>query len=167
MADHGGALAFIIWRLCLESAKTLHKDGFEYASDRERIAVLSEFVAFAVQVVDRFAHPRIDDSERAALVNSLGQRVADQMQDNLTDLAGPGDYRRPFVDLLNRRFAEYGELTFVDDAPGFDFLRFVGHQILGALSESQTNRWVLDQVMEVAAPELVDQIRRSVINLTA
>ena len=94
-ADSAGALAFIVWRLSLEHARTLHREGFDYASDRERIGVISEFCAFAVQLVDRLVHGRIDDEARAELVVALGRRLADQMQDNLVDIAGPGRYRAP------------------------------------------------------------------------
>ena len=40
-----GALAFIVWRLSLENAKELHREGFEYDSDRERVGMISEFCA--------------------------------------------------------------------------------------------------------------------------
>ena len=41
------------------------------------------------------------------LVVALGRRLADQMQDNLLDVAGPGDYRAPFVEMLNERLDDY------------------------------------------------------------
>ena len=165
MADNGGALAFIIWRLSLENAKTLHKEGFEYDSDRERVGMITEFAAFCVQVADRLAYGRIDEADRAAMVNSLGQALAGQVQDNLSEIAGPGNYRAPFIALLNQRLSAYATLSFSDGEPGFDFLRYFGRCALEVMGETQTNRWVMDQVMEVAAPELVDQVRRSVDNL--
>jgi hypothetical protein len=165
MADHGGALAFIVWRLALENAKELHKEGFQYDSDRERVGIITEFVAFSVQVIDRLAYTRIANEQRHTLINSLGQNIAAQVQDNLTEIAGPGSYRHPFIDLLNRRLGEYARLSFEDDQPGFDFLRFFGKCTLDIMGDTQTNRWVIDQVMAIAAPELLDQIKRSVDNL--
>ena len=93
-ADAAGALAFIVWRLSVEHAKEIHREGFDYASDRERIRVISEYCAFAVQLVDRLAHRRIGDEARAVLVVALGRRLADLMQDNLLDVAGPGRLSR-------------------------------------------------------------------------
>ncbi len=164
-ADSAGALAFIVWRLAVEHAKAIHRDGFEYASDRERIRVISEYCAFAVQLVDRLAHRRIDDGARAALVVALGRRLADQMQDNLLDIAGPGEYRAPFVEMLNERLDDYARFDFDDEAPGFEALRYFGDRVMRTMGVSQTNRWVMDHVMEVSAPELAGKIAKSVDDL--
>ena len=166
-ADSAGALAFIVWRLSLENARTLHREGFDYASDRERIGVISEFCAFAVQLVDRLVHGRIDDEARAELVVALGRRLADQMQDNLVDIAGPGRYRAPFVELLNDRLDDYARFAFDRDEPGFESLRYFGDRVMRTMGVSQTNRWVMDQVMVVSAPEMFEKVSKSVDDLLA
>ena len=165
LEDSAQALAFIAWRLALEGARELHREGFEYLSDKERVGVISEFVAFQVQVADRRAFDRLDDAERRDFINALGQRLADHIQDNLVDIAGPGNYRKPFIDMLNERLGEYAGLSFRDGEPGFDFLRFFGARALAVMGDSQTNRWVLDQVMTVAAPKLVESLSASMDNL--
>lgn len=162
IGEHAGALAFIAWRLALEHAKELHREGFEYDSDRERIGVISEFCAFEIHVVDRLVFERLGDEERELLVNALGQRLADQMHDNLTDLAGPGEYRAPFIALLNERLESYSRLSFEDGVPGFDFLRYFGRSVLDVMGETQTNRWVIDQIMEISAPEVLEKLAPSV-----
>ena len=166
-ADSAGALAFIIWRLSVEHAKEIHRDGFDYASDRERIRVISEYCAFAVQLVDRLAHRRIDDEARAVLVVALGRRLADQMQDNLLDIAGPGEYRAPFVEMLNERLDDYARFEFDEEEPGFESLRYFGNRVMRSMGASQTNRWVMDHVMEISAPELSAKISKSVDHLLA
>ena len=166
-ADSAGALAFIIWRLSVEHAREIHRDGFEYASDRERIRVISEYCAFAVQLVDRLAHRRIDDEARAVLVVTLGRRLADQMQDNLLDIAGPGEYRAPFVEMLNERLDDYARFEFDEGEPGFESLRYFGNRVMRSMGVSQTNRWVMDHVMEISAPELSEKISKSVDDLLA
>ena len=166
-ADSAGALAFIVWRLSVEHAKAIHREGFDYASDRERIRVISEYCAFAVQLVDRLAHRRIDDEARAVLVVALGRRLADLMQDNLLDVAGPGDYRAPFVEMLNERLDDYAWFEFDDEAPGFEALRYFGDRVMRSMGVSQTNRWVMDHVMEISAPELFEKISGSVDDLLA
>jgi len=165
LEDHAGALAFIAWRLALESAKNVHREGFEYLSDRERVGVISELVAFEVQLADRLAHERLGDADRAIFVNALGQRLADHMQDSLADIAGPGDYRRPFIALLNDRLADYAKCSFGDGEPGFDALRYLGDRVLKVMGENQTNRWVLDHVMTIEAPEIAEKIAKSVTDL--
>ena len=166
-ADSAGALAFIVWRLSVEHAKEIHREGFDYASDRERVRVISEYCAFAVQLVDRLAHRRIDDEARAVLVVALGRRLADLMQDNLLDVAGPGDYRAPFVEMLNERLDDYARFEFDDEAPGFEALRYFGDRVMRSMGVSQTNRWVMDHVMEISAPDLFEKIARSVDDLLA
>ena len=166
-ADSAGALAFIIWRLAVEHAKAIHREGFDYASDRERIRVISEYCAFAVQLVDRLAYRRVDDEARAMLVVALGRRLADQMQDNLLDIAGPGDYRAPFVAMLNERLDDYARFEFDEEEAGFEALRYFGDRVMRTMGVSQTNRWVMDHVMEISAPELFEKIAKSVDDLLA
>ncbi|MGF1613269.1 MAG: hypothetical protein ACFCVA_04950 [Gammaproteobacteria bacterium] len=165
LEDNAGALAFITWRLSLEGAKRLHGEGFNYLTDKERVGVISEFVAFLVHSTDRLAHGQLDDEDRELFINALGQRLANQMQDNLVDIAGPGNYRRPFIALLNDRLAGYAQQTFRDGEPGYDFLRYFGSQVLKIMGEDQTNRWVIDQIMDVQAPEAFRQLKKSLANL--
>ena len=166
-ADNAGALAFIIWRLSVEHAREIHREGFDYASDRERVRVISEYCAFAVQLVDRLAYRRIDDEARAMLVVTLGRRLADLMQDNLLDVAGPGDYRAPFVEMLNERLDDYARFDFDPGEPQFEALRYFGDRVMRSMGVSQTNRWVMDHVMEISAPDLFEKITRSVDDLLA
>ena len=165
--DSAGALAFIVWRLSVEHARELHREGFDYASDRERIRVISEYCAFALQLVDRLAHRRVGDDARAALVVALGRRLADLMQDNLLDVAGPGEYRAPFVGMLNERLDDYARFAFDASEPGFEALRYLGDRVMRSMGVSQTNRWVMDHVMEISAPELFEKVSRSVDDLLA
>jgi hypothetical protein len=160
-----GALAYITWKVALESARDLHGEGYEYDSDQQRVTVIAEFLAFLVQAADRLAYERLEDLDREALINALGRRVAEHVQDNLTDLFGPGDYRSPFIDALNERLADYAELTFRDGQPGYDFLRYFGSRVLRIMGETQTNRWVIDQIMDRSGPEAVRHLARSLDNL--
>ena len=164
-ADSAGALAFIVWRLSVEHAREIHREGFDYASDRERVRVISEYCAFAVQLVDRFAHGRVDDEARTVLVVALGRRLADLMQDNLLDVAGPGEYRAPFVEMLNERLDDYAGFEFDAAEPGFEALRYFGDRVMRSMGVSQTNRWVMDHVMVISAPDVFEKVSRSVENL--
>ena len=166
-ADSAGALAFIVWRLSVEHARELHREGFDYASDRERIRVISEYCAFALQLVDRLAHRRVGDDARATLVVALGRRLADLMQDNLLDVAGPGEYRAPFVEMLNDRLEDYSRFAFDEAGPDFEALRYLGDRVMRSMGISQTNRWVMDHVMEISAPELFGKVSASVDDLLA
>ena len=165
LRDSAGALAFIGWRVALDRAQELNREGFRYDSDIERVGVVSEFVAFEIQVADRLAYDFLEDDDREIFINALGQRFADHMQDNLSDLDGPRNYRDAFIALLNERLGGYATLTFENGEPGFDFLRYLGAKVLDVLGDDQTNRWVLDQVVAVEGPEIAGKVRKSVFNL--
>nr|VFJ51533.1 MAG: hypothetical protein BECKDK2373C_GA0170839_103213 [Candidatus Kentron sp. DK]VFJ57333.1 MAG: hypothetical protein BECKDK2373B_GA0170837_106518 [Candidatus Kentron sp. DK] len=165
LEDNASAVAYIVWRLSLEGAKKLHGEGFEYLSDKERIGVISEFVSFLVQSTDRLAFVRLEEEDREILINGVGQKLADQIQDNLVDIAGPGNYRRPFIGMLNERLGGYAMLSFEEDRPGYDFLRYFGDRVLKTMPENQTNRWVIDQIMDIEAPYVFGKLKESVTNL--
>lgn len=165
LQDSAGALAFIGWRVALDRAQNLNQEGFRYDSDIERVGVISEFVAFEVHIADRLAYGFLSDDEREMFVNALGQRFADHLQDNLSDLGGLRNYRNAFISLLNDRLDDYSTLKFEEEEPGFDVLRYLGNKVLRVLGEDQTNRWVLDQIVALEAPEIAEKIKKSVFNL--
>ena len=165
LEDNARALAFIAWRLALETAKNLYQERFEYRSDKQRIGVICEALAFQLQSADRLAHSRLDDADREVFINELAQRLADHMQDNMADLAGPGAYRAPFIDLLNRRGADYAQLSFEDNQPGYDFLRYFGCCVLEVMGGDQTNKWVIDQAIEIESPELTARFGKGIKQL--
>lgn len=167
LEDSAGALAFIGWRVALDRAQELNREGFRYDSDIERVGVLSEFVAFEIQVADRLAYDFLEDDDREVFINALGQRFADHMQDNLSDLDGPRNYRDAFIALLNDRLGDYATLDFENGEPAFDSLRFLGSRVLTVLGDDQTNRWVIDQIVAVEGPEIAGKIKKSVFNLLA
>ena len=161
LQDQASALSFIIWRLALNGAINLHAEDFRYDDDQQRIGVISEFLAFQIQHIDRLGFEIFDIAERQILLEAVCARVADLMQDNLSDIAGPGNYRPPFVALLNERFAEYSGCGYDDQSPSYDTLRIFGHHVLRIMGEDQTNRWVIDQIIEIDADELIVQTTRS------
>ena len=165
LEDNAGAIAYIAWRLTLEGAKKLHGEGFNYLSDRERIGVISEFLAFLLQASDRIAYGQLSDEDRKYFINAFAHHLADQMQDNLTDIAGPGNYIGPFIELLNNRMGHYSSLSFDDEGPGYDFYRYFGDNVLQIMGKDQTNRWVIDQIMDVDAPEVFKKLDKSLNDL--
>ena len=167
LEDNAGALAYVIWQLALGSTRNLHVERFEYENDEERAKVIGEYLTFLVHVADRMASDNMDDDERARFVTTLAQQTARQYQSNRELVSGRADYRGPYVELLNQRGAEYAATTFTDGEPGYQMMRNLGYNIQQVMGESQTNRWVIDQVMEIDAPGAVDQLRQSMNNLFA
>ena len=165
LEDNATALAYIIWQLALAAAKNLHAEDFVYDSDDQRIGVIVEYLAFLVHVSDRFANETMDNEARERFIGSLAGGVARHLQRNKEDIAGPGDYRTPFTTLLNERTAEYAQTAFPDNRPGHECLRCFGDKILTIMGSTQVNRWVMDQIMAIDAPDAVDQLKQAMGNL--
>jgi len=161
----GMAIAFIAWKLALDKAITLHGKNFVYDNDRQRLAVIAEYLAFEVQIVDRVIHGQLDKDTRLELITALVMKLADHYQDNSNELLGPGDHANDFIKLFNERSADYAEFNFTDEGPSYPFLRHLGFSIQQVMGSEQENRWVIDQVMDLDGPEVYKQISRAVRNL--
>ena len=158
------ALGFIAWRIAKEKAINLHGQDFVYESDEQRFAVITEYLIFQLQIVDRLAVLRLqlDDTDRQRLI---AKHIAGHLQDNSVDIFGPGDYVGPFVARLNERGGEYAEFNYTADGPSYPFMRHCGYEIQQVMGDSQENRWVIDQVMDRDGIEIDREIRRAVANL--
>jgi len=55
----------------------------------------------------------------------------------------------------------YADFAYHDERPGYPALRYLGHQVLEIMGDDQVNRWVIDQIVEIDGPELIDQVSKS------
>ncbi len=165
LEEVAGAIAFNGWRIAMDRAINLHGQQFIYDTDQQRLAVIAEYLIFQVQIVDRITHDRLDSEGRQTLITSLALRLAEHMQENSSELLGPGDHATAFIERLNRRSAEYAELGFTDEGPSYPFMRHLGFEIQQIMGASQENRWVIDQVMDKDGPEVYKQLKRILRNL--
>ena len=167
-AEQGSALAFIAWRVSHETAITLHGEDYVYRDDGQRLDVIAELLAFCLHLVDRISYEQIPEDIRNELINAVGSKLAEYMEDNRLDWQGPGDYRTPLVELFNQRFGEYAEESFDEEkGPKFSMYRHVGHCVQGHMSDDgeHGNRWVIDQVMDVEGPEIYGKIEKAMQSL--
>jgi hypothetical protein len=162
----GGAIAFIAWRIAMDKAVTLHGENFIYQNDAQRLAVMAEYLTFAVQITDRLIHKMIDEQNRVATITALVLKLADHYRDNATDLLGADDHANHLIALNNQRSKEYAEFNFSDEGPSYPFLRHLGSEIQQVMgTDLHQNRWVIDQVMDVDGPEVYKQLSRAIRNL--
>ncbi len=159
--ETASVLAFIAWRIAMDKAINLHGEHFIYDSDRQRMAVIREYLYFQVQIVDRLSHAGMSDEDRRALIVRMALKLAQHMQENSEDLFGPGDYGKPFIDGLNACSSEYALLNFDGDGPSYPFLRHLGYRIQQEMGEREENRWVIDQVMDKDGWEVYKQLSRA------
>ena len=156
------AVSAAIWRLALTAAKDLHAHDYVYDSDRQRIGVITEYAIFLFHVADRYAFDLWDSDQRATFVSRLAADIARHLQQNSSELFGSGDYRTPFTAKLNDRVAEYAQTEFNDSEPGYSCYRCFGAHVQEIMGESQTNRWVIDQIIEVDAPQAVRLLHKTI-----
>ncbi len=167
LEEIASALAFISWRIAKDKAINLHGEDFIYDGDEQRLAVITEYLIFQLQIVDRLAHIRfhLEEAERAQLVTLLAKQQANHLQDNSLDLLGPGDYINPFIAKLNQRGAEYAEFAHNEDGPSYPFMRHLGYEIQQIMGDQAMNRWVIDQVMDKDGVAVNKEIHRAMNNL--
>jgi len=166
LEEVGGAAAFILWRIAQQGLLNLENEGFQTDTRAQRIDVITEFLAFLVHLVDRMKAAALGENERQAFISSLARHLASQVQENRTDAQGKGDYRKPFIDLLNSRTADYAGFPMLDDEPGYAFKRYFGESVRAVMGEKD-NKWVTDQVMEIEVPETLPPLRKALRELFA
>ena len=159
--ERAGVIGANVWKIALEVFKHMEKEGFRFGSDRLTTEVITEFIAFLVQLADRAVYGRLAEEERAALIGAVVRHLAATMENNQQDLFGPGEYRKPFIDLLNVRFAEYAGFEYRDGEPGYPCLRCFAGKVADAMAPGD-NKWVVEQMMEIESPELVRLVRKLV-----
>jgi len=159
LAERASVIGANVWKISLEIFRHMEKESFRFGSDRVVTDVLAEFIAFLVQLADRTIYGRLSEADRAALVGEVVRHLATTMENNQRDLFGPGDYREPFIDLLNTRFGEYAGFEYRDGEPGYPCLRFFATRVFEAMASSD-NKWVVEQMMEIEAPEMVRLVKK-------
>lgn len=157
--ERAGVIGANVWKIALEIFKHMEKEGFRFGSDRMTTEVIAESIAFLVQLADRAVYGRLAEEERAALIGAVVRHLATTMENNQRDLLGPGEYRKPFIDLLNARFGEYAGFEYSGGEPGYACLRFFAAKVADAMAGGD-NKWVIEQVMEIEAPEMVRLVKK-------
>jgi hypothetical protein len=166
LAERAGVIGANVWKISTEIFKHMEREGFRFGSDRLVTDVLAEFIAFLVQLADRAVYGKLSETDRAALVGEVVRHLAATMENNQRDLFGPGEYRKPFIDLLNTRFAEYAGFAYAGAEPGYPCLRFFAAKVADAMA-SGDNKWVVEQMMDIEAPEMVNLVKKLVEQTTA
>jgi stalled ribosome rescue protein Dom34 len=161
-ADLAGVIAFNLWKIAQEAFRRMEKEGFRFREDTQVITLITEFIAYLSHVVDRMLYGRLDDTQRAEFMNALVKQLAHTMVENQRDLLGPGDYREPFIATINARFDQYAECGYDADAgPSYEMTRGLAQKVAEAMQVTD-DRWVLEQIMDIEAPEAVKMLRRLV-----
>lgn len=159
LEDRASVVAANIWKVAQDAMRHMEVEGYKIGDYRQAVAILAEFIAFLIQVADRLVFGRLPEGERGRFVNALGRHLARLMNANMAEYIGPGDHAGPFIATLNARLSDYAEFEFANEGPSYAFLRYLGDRVAQAMAGTD-NKWVLEQVIEIEAPQAVGHIRR-------
>lgn len=159
--EHATAAAAAAWRIALNAARNLHAQEFDYAGDAQRLAVMREYLYFLIHLADRRAQASFDADRRAQFTARLANECRRHHDENERDImaaavAAAGEAALPaghFTAQLNRRLRAYAGTKFVAGQPGYAALRALALRVRETLGDSQTNKWALEQVLDIDGPE--------------
>jgi hypothetical protein len=158
------AMAFIVWRVAQNMLKQMREAKFDIDVGPQYFAFMREVLVFLIQVVDRMAFERMSGEERVAFTTAMVVRVAEILEESelewlLAPAAGCESWRNQFIDLCNEQADAYAEFGHGPAGPDFGFVRYLGHRI-EIIMPAKDQRWVIDQVMAIEAPEALQMVQR-------
>jgi hypothetical protein len=159
------AMAFITWRVTQNMLKQMREAKFDIDVGPQYFAFMREVLVFLIQVEDRMAYERMPAELRVEFTTALIRRVAEILEESeLEWLAAPApgeqSRRNTFIDLCNEQADAYADFSHGPQGPDFGFVRYLGSRI-EALMPAKDQRWVIDQVMGIEAPEALQMVQRA------
>lgn len=160
-------VAMLAWKLAIESIKRLRKAQYDIDVGRQYFDYVCEFLVFIALAADRVVYRKLDADGRAGFIAALVKRLSEIVEENndmLLGAAEPGVCQRHFIDLFNRRGAEYADFDYGDNGPDFGFKRCFAACLRDVLPEKD-QLWVIDQAMDIEVPEAVKALERTLAGL--
>jgi len=156
-------MAFISWRIAMALVLNLENENFQTDTQKQRLDVIREALAFLVSVTDRLVAEQMSMEERQEFVAKYAIKLSKTYQENCEDLIARGeDYKKTFIDHLNMRLNEYAERAWDEekDMPGFQYKRDFGDHISEVMGE-RDNKWITDQIIEIEVPDMLENLKKS------
>jgi hypothetical protein len=170
MPELAGVIAMLGWKLSQDAIRRMRAAQFDIDIGRQYFDFVCEYLAFMLHAADRIAYRGLDAEKRAAFTTALALKLAEVVEDNrdmLVTEPEAGCSRRHFIDLANQRGADYADFAYDEkDGPDFGFRRFFGSRLLEIVPQKD-HAWVIDQIMEIEAPEAVKALESTLTGLFA
>jgi hypothetical protein len=170
MPELASVIAMLGWKLSQDAIRRMRAAQFDIDIGTQYFDFVCEYLAFMLHAADRIAYRMLAAEQRLEFTTALALRLAEAVEDNRDMLIAepePGRCRRHFIDLANQRGAEYADFAYDEkEGPDFGFRRFFGSRLLEIVPEKD-HAWVIDQVMEIEAPEAVKALERTLEGLFA
>jgi hypothetical protein len=166
-ATLASVVAVLSWKLAIQSIKSMRKADYEIDVGPAYFDFLREFMIFLALSADRIAYRALDAEQRVEFTTALARRMAEIFEENRDRLLGaavPGESQRHFLDFFNRRGAEYADFDYGEGGPDFGFKRCFAACLREGLPEKD-KLWVVDQVMDIEAPEALKALEKTLTGL--
>lgn len=164
--ETASVIASTIWRLCDKGIDNLSKADYDIITPQRGFKIIGELSCFLVHFADRLVYGRLDEASRTALITATGHKLAEIMEQNILDFTGGQkdpdyDYQAGYIDLLNRRMADYAEFEFPTDTASFQALRFLSLMIREVMEKGDQS-WIQDQLMDIEVPEMLGLLKKQI-----
>ncbi|MCW9012374.1 MAG: hypothetical protein OQL06_01225 [Gammaproteobacteria bacterium] len=161
--EKANTMAFISWRIAMGMVLNLENENFQTDTQKQRMDIIQEVVAFLVSVTDRLVVEQMDEQERSELITKMALKLATTYQENCEDLIVRNtDYKSGFIDVLNNRLNAYAVCGWDDekDMPGYQYKRDFGDFVTRQMGEKD-RKWVTEHVMEIEVPEAMENLKKA------
>ncbi|MBI5912459.1 MAG: hypothetical protein HY848_21220 [Betaproteobacteria bacterium] len=169
-AELASVIAMLGWKLSQDAIRRMRAARFDIDIGRQYFDFVCEYLAFMLHAADRVAYRALDAGKRSEFTTALALKLAEVVEDNRDMLVAepePGRCRRHFIALANLRGADYADFAYEEkEGPDFGFRRFFGSRLLDIVPQKD-HAWVIDQIMEIEAPEAVKALERTLAGLFA
>ncbi len=163
--DIAGALAFNSWRITKNHLEDLINESF-VIEKTQVFDVISEYLCFLIQCIDRLVFDKLDAKQRQALILKLAKQSADYFHENKQERIGLGEHWQDFIQIYNARSQDYANYEFTNGDPNYHFLRYFAEKIQKAMTHTDS-KWIVQQMVEIQAPKAFKSIKKSVKDLVA
>ncbi|QEP42007.1 hypothetical protein D5085_01950 [Ectothiorhodospiraceae bacterium BW-2] len=170
LEDIANTIGFLLWRISHTTVDKMYQDGFNFETNEQLVNVIAEFSTFLLQCGGAKLYPQLSEEEFQRFVNGMAQKVALTYKENMEQArqgeASSRDITTPFLEQLNQRLADYAEFSYPDGKPSYPALRYFGTVIAAIMPASGSdNKWIIEQVMEVEAPQMLQKLDKSLNDL--
>lgn len=167
MTDLASVVAMLAWKLAIDAIKRMREADYDIDFGRTYFDFVCEYITFLAHAADRIAFVELDADERVAFTTALARRLAEVVEENrdmLPDDVPVGQSQAHFIDLFNRRGADYADCGFDQNGPDFGFRRLFAAGMQEILPEKD-RLWVIDQVMDIESPEAIKALQKTLAGL--
>ncbi|VAW67847.1 hypothetical protein MNBD_GAMMA09-2645 [hydrothermal vent metagenome] len=161
--EKANTMAFISWRIAMALVLNLENENFQTDTQKQRLDVIREALAFLVSVSDRLVAEQMEADERQEFIVKFAIKLSQTFQENSEDLIGRDtDYKKAFIDTLNQRLNAYANCSWdkEKEVPGFQYKRDFGDFISTQMGEKD-NKWITDQIIEIEVPDMLENLKKA------